>query len=511
MTYCVLARKWRPRQFETVIGQALTTQALQNALISQQLHHAYLFTGTHGTGKTTLARILAKCLNCEMGITPTPCGQCSACIGIDEGRFVDLLEVDAASKTKVEDTRELLDNVPYAPAQGRFKIYLIDEVHMLSNHSFNALLKTLEEPPPHVKFLLATTDPERLPATILSRCLQFHLNLLTPTAIEMHLASILKEENKTTDAGSLSLIAEAANGSMRDALSLLDQAIALCPGGLEENTLTQMLGAVKWENVEPLLIALLQKNNETLMHLLQKVSTWGVHYDRLLQNVLMRLHDMALLQVAPTLALPYKNKLLTLTPLATPEQIHRCYEIGLKGQRYLSYAPSPQVGFEMILLKMLHALEPLSPEKLRENPLSSQNPLLSAQKTSWVHLLEELKLSGAAYLLASNCSMDTYKEDELQLILHPTKKPLIHENYVARIQAALSEYTGKPCRIKIELGISLEKTPEALREEAKHSHQKALTEALHQRKSVRQLKETFGASLMEETVVSNKNTNGENE
>jgi DNA polymerase-3 subunit gamma/tau len=250
MSYLVLARKWRPKDFSDTVGQEHVLRALMNALASGRLHHAYLFAGTRGVGKTTIARVLAKALNCETGITAAPCGECSACREIDEGRFVDLIEVDAASRTKVDDTRDLLDNVQYAPARGRFKVYLIDEVHMLSKSSFNALLKTLEEPPPHVKFLLATTDPQKLPVTVLSRCLQFNLTRLTPRLIQDRLAKICAAEKIEYESGALALVARAADGSLRDALSLLDQAIAYCGGKVEEIPVSKMLGTIDTRQVD---------------------------------------------------------------------------------------------------------------------------------------------------------------------------------------------------------------------------------------------------------------------
>src|SRR5210317_863065 len=253
MSYLVLARKWRPKDFADTVGQEHVLQALINALDSGRLHHAYLFTGTRGVGKTTIARILAKALNCEKGVTSQPCGECSACVEIDEGRFVDLIEVDAASKTKVDDTRDLLDNVQYAPARGRYKVYLIDEVHMLSKSSFNALLKTLEEPPPHVKFLLATTDPQKLPVTVLSRCLQFNLKRMTPRLISERLAHICEAESIEADSAALAIIARAADGSLRDALSLLDQAIAYCGGNVSEAQVAMMLGTIDRGHVVRLL------------------------------------------------------------------------------------------------------------------------------------------------------------------------------------------------------------------------------------------------------------------
>ncbi|MBI5447843.1 MAG: DNA polymerase III subunit gamma/tau, partial [Gammaproteobacteria bacterium] len=294
MTYQVLARKWRPKTFADLIGQDIVVRTLTHALTHQRLHHAYLFTGTRGVGKTTLGRLIAKCMNCEQGISPTPCGQCSICLAIDAGHFVDLIEVDAASRTKVEDTRDLLDNVQYAPAQGRFKIYLIDEVHMLSGHSFNALLKTLEEPPSHVKFLFATTDPDRLPDTVLSRCIQFHLKNMAPDIIAPYLAHILQEEKINFEQTALDRIAYAAEGSMRDALSLLDQAIAFGQGALLEADVKTMLGSLEHDDLMILLEAIAQQDAAQLAQALQQLSLYHCDYAQAAQTLLSLLHHLAL-------------------------------------------------------------------------------------------------------------------------------------------------------------------------------------------------------------------------
>jgi len=296
MGYQVLARKWRPRSFQSMVGQTHVVQALTNAMATERLHHAYLFTGTRGVGKTTLARIVAKCLNCEVGITAQPCGQCHACTDIDQGRFVDLIEVDAASRTRVEDTRELLENVHYAPTQGRFKIYLIDEVHMLSVHSFNALLKTLEEPPSHVKFLLATTDPQKLPVTVLSRCLQFCLKPLTPEFIVGHLEHLLTEEGVSFDQGSLWALARAANGSMRDALSLTDQAIAYSDGQLEEASLLAMLGVMDQHLTRNLLEAVVQGQQAQALAVVAAMAEQSADFAQVLMQLQRLTHQLALVK-----------------------------------------------------------------------------------------------------------------------------------------------------------------------------------------------------------------------
>ncbi|HEY5604653.1 MAG TPA: DNA polymerase III subunit gamma/tau [Gammaproteobacteria bacterium] len=356
MSYQVLARKWRPRNFSELAGQEHVQRALINALESERLHHAFLFTGTRGVGKTTIARILAKSLNCEKGITATPCGECSACTEISEGRFIDLIEVDAASKTKVEDTRDLLENVHYAPSRGRFKVYLIDEVHMLSEKSFNALLKTLEEPPPHVKFLLATTDPQKLPVTILSRCLQFNLKRLPLDLIATHLEKILRQENLKFDSDAIRLIADAADGSMRDALSLLDQAIAYGAGELKEPEVRTMLGTVDRSQVFALLQALGERDAKSLFESIAQLAVHSADFTLVFNELLSLLHRVALCQIAPD-ALdsqhPEQPQIAHIASLLTAEDTQLYYQIGLAGKRDLSLAPNPQLGFEMAMLRML--------------------------------------------------------------------------------------------------------------------------------------------------------------
>jgi DNA polymerase-3 subunit gamma/tau len=363
MSYTVLARKWRPKNFSQLVGQTHVMQALSNALDQQRLHHAYLFTGTRGVGKTTIARIFAKALNCEQGISSQPCGQCSVCQAIDEGRFVDLIEVDAASRTKVEDTREILDNVQYAPTQGRYKVYLIDEVHMLSKSSFNALLKTLEEPPAHVKFLLATTDPHKLPITVLSRCLQFNLLRLTSTQIQQHLAHILDQEGIEFEPTALALIAKSADGSARDSLSLLDQAIAYCGGKIQFQPVQTMLGLVDQGVVQAILQALIDQSSEQVKQILQTLASLGVDYVALLNQVLEALHQIAQSQILGEILedtqLP-SDLLQGFAQNLSPEQVQMYYQIGLLARQDMKLAPDVRVGFEMTLLRML-AFQPMTP------------------------------------------------------------------------------------------------------------------------------------------------------
>nr|MBF0684996.1 DNA polymerase III subunit gamma/tau [Pseudomonas sp.] len=356
MSYQVLARKWRPRSFREMVGQTHVLKALINALDSQRLHHAYLFTGTRGVGKTTIARIIAKCLNCETGISSTPCGQCSVCREIDEGRFVDLIEVDAASRTKVEDTRELLDNVQYAPSRGRFKVYLIDEVHMLSSHSFNALLKTLEEPPPHVKFLLATTDPQKLPVTILSRCLQFSLKNMPPERVVEHLTHVLGAENVPFEEDALWLLGRAADGSMRDAMSLTDQAIAFGEGRVMAEDVRSMLGTLDHGQVYGVLQALLEGDARALLEAVRHLAEQGPDWGGVLAEMLNVLHRVAIAQALPEAVdngQGDRDRVLALAQALPAEDVQFYYQMGLIGRRDLPLAPDPRSGFEMVLLRML--------------------------------------------------------------------------------------------------------------------------------------------------------------
>ncbi len=360
MSYTVLARKWRPHGFQELVGQEHVVRALSNALTQQRLHHAYLFTGTRGVGKTTLARILAKCLNCNEGITAAPCGRCDACQEIDQGRFMDLIEVDAASRTKVDDTRSLLDNAQYAPGKGRFKIYLIDEVHMLSTHSFNALLKTLEEPPEHVKFLLATTDPQKLPVTVLSRCLQFNLHRLGADRIAAHLAHILESEGIASDPPALRALARAADGSVRDALSLLDQAIAYAGGRLTTGDVDAMLGTVNRLQVDDLLSALAAGDADAVWQVLTAWRQRSPDYSGLLDALALRLQAIAFQQTFGHLTEDEEPIETSLLDALSPAALQVYYQICLLGKRDLYLAPDPASGFEMVVLR-LHAFRPQSP------------------------------------------------------------------------------------------------------------------------------------------------------
>jgi DNA polymerase III subunit gamma/tau len=395
MSYQVLARKWRPNKFAELVGQEHVVTAISNALDNDRLHHAYLFTGTRGVGKTTIARIFSKSLNCERGLGSRPCGECSTCVEIEQGNFIDLLEIDAASRTKVEDTRELLDNVQYRPSRGRYKVYLIDEVHMLSKHSFNALLKTLEEPPPHVKFLLATTDPQKLPVTILSRCLQFNLKALSRSQISQQLVHILAQEKIANETEALSQLARAAQGSMRDALSLTDQAIAQGNGQVSLAIVTAMLGLMDKNKVLKLLHAILQKENSEVLQIVEQMAVQAADYAQVLAELMSLLHQVALTQLVPEackLETVAAKAIYELAKAVTPEHVQLLYQIALTGKKDLPYAAEPRIGLEMTLLRMLA----FSPSQLTLAPLeiAALSAQVAAQQT-----IPSVKSEGVAQLV----------------------------------------------------------------------------------------------------------------
>ena len=505
MSYLVLARKWRPKTFEEVTGQEITIKTLTHSLSTEQLHQAYLFTGSRGVGKTTLGRILAKCLNCEIGITPTPCGHCSACVEIDEGRFVDLIEVDAASRTKVEDTRELLDNVQYAPAKGRFKVYLIDEVHMLSGHSVNAFLKTLEEPPAHIKFLLATTDPQKLPATILSRCLRFHLSLLTIEQMVEHMSNILKTEKVAHEQEALHLIAQAATGSMRDALSLLDQAIALGSGKVSTDLTRVMLGFVESQYIIQILENIYHQKADALFSIITQLSKLGVNYSTLLADITSTLHEIAVFQVLS----PEFSSSSAIAPLATllsKETVQLYYQIALIGQRDLLLAPSPRIGFEMTLLRMMafkfnSADTPIVLTPKAQAIAHSAQKAPSAAAFLWEQVLPLLELTGAARLLAENCVFDKVVENIFSFILSPKNQPLLTDKYVQRIAQALSVYIQKETHVKIEIRKAETKTPAEFFLEQKEQKKASIKNSLDEAKEIKKIKQAFNAELVNHSIM----------
>lgn len=525
MSYQVLARKWRPRDFEQMVGQAHVRRALANALVQGRLHHAYLFSGTRGVGKTTVARILAKCLNCEQGVTATPCGVCSACREIDEGRFVDLIEVDAASRTKVEDTRELLDNVQYAPTRGRYKVYLIDEVHMLSGHSFNALLKTLEEPPPHVKFLLATTDPQKLPVTILSRCLQFNLKRLPTQAIAQHLRYVLEQEGIAADEAALAELARCAEGSMRDALSLLDQAVAFGNGEVHAADVSQMLDSVSGEHLQALIAALGQRSAGQTMDAVAKLAEHAVDFDEVLAELLSLLHQAAVVQQVPEVADTDNEGFQWASLLAqslSPEDIQLHYQIALIGRRDLPLAPDPRAGFEMVLLRML-SFAPLSPagvtapsttETGAASPSASATPTVQVDEQApavhprippcaeldWSALVNQLGLTGVTYALASNCSLRSRQPGEVVLVLGMQHAEIRTKNAEQRLQAVLRDYFSEDLVLKIEIAAHATATPAQTVERQQLERQRAAERTVENDPVVKGLKAHFGATVIHGSV-----------
>ncbi|MEK5752343.1 DNA polymerase III subunit gamma/tau [Acinetobacter variabilis] len=412
--YQVLARKYRPRNFNELVGQNHVSRALTSALERGRLHHAYLFTGTRGVGKTTIARILAKCLNCEIGITSTPCEVCPTCTAVNEGRFIDLIEIDAASRTKVEDTRELLDNVPYAPTQGRFKVYLIDEVHMLSTHSFNALLKTLEEPPEHVKFLFATTDPQKLPITVISRCLQFTLRPLAVDEITEHLGNILTKESIQADQDAIWQIAESAQGSLRDALSLTDQAIAYGQGAIQHQDVKDMLGLIDRTIIYDLILAIHQNQKARVSELLLQFRQQALDVSLVLDQLISTLHELALLQYLPDLSLKYSaeinQKIMQLSALISAQDLQLYYQIACKGRADLQLAVTQEQGFEMTVLRLL-AFRPLQPNEIPTNTAQIQQavPAASAPQQNQITQQESAPVAQAA---VEDFSLDAGYEDD---------------------------------------------------------------------------------------------------
>ena len=522
MSYLVLARKWRPRKFDELVGQDHVRRALTNALDSGRIHHAFLFTGTRGVGKTTIARIFAKALNCERGVSSTPCGECGACRDIDAGRFVDLLEVDAASRTKVDDTRELLDNVQYSPARGRYKVYLIDEVHMLSAHSFNALLKTLEEPPPHVKFLLATTDPQKLPITVLSRCLQFHLRRLPPQQIIERLTQIAQAEKVEFEPGALRAIARGAEGSMRDALSLLDQVLAFGGGRALEAEARSLLGTLDRRHVETILTALAAGDGKTLMQSVAMLDERAPDYHQALGELAGALQRMSLLQVLPELqtdAVDEDGALSALAARFAPEDLQLCYQIAIMSRRDLDYAPDARGGFEMALLRML-AFRPLSTADDEPRPAGRATTRRTAgaatvampantgaaappaveSASEWPAMLAALDLQGPARQLANHCVLTSRSGDVLRLRLDRSGEMFRRPQLEQKLAQALSTQQGRPLRIEISVSDVAEDTPARRQALVSDERLRAAEEAIETDPAVRAMREVFGATVQPGSV-----------
>jgi len=561
VSYQVLARKWRPQNFQELVGQEHVQRALVNALNDDRLHHAYLFTGTRGVGKTTIARIFSKSLNCETGITSTPCGVCSTCREIAEGRYVDLIEVDAASRTGVDDTRELLENVQYAPTRGRYKVYLIDEVHMFSKSSFNALLKTLEEPPPHVKFLLATTDPQKLPVTILSRCLQFNLKRLPVSLIISHLQHVLTQEKVDYNVTALQLIAEAADGSMRDALSLLDQALAFGGGAVKEQEVRDMLGTVSRDKVIRLLQALLLRDAAQSLSVVAELAELSPDFESVLAELLTLLHHMSLAKTVPEALDEFvsaRETLLQLSEQVSAEDLHLFYQIALIGRRDLPLSPDARSGFEMILLRML-AFRPASadadgvvrsstqpqnqslaqpaqvtPKDRAQSStsattrrtavagsgadsiigndavtLSTQTVAKPAAKAEpgqsvsddWRKIVDALGLGGLVKQLAINCTVKKRDGKNILLQIETGHANLINPKAKQRLQQALGEYFNIEAQLEIEVvnTISGESPAQTVQRETEQRQQQAVR-SINEDSFTQTLKESFNAEIIPGSV-----------
>lgn len=554
MSYQVLARKWRPATFADMVGQSHVLQVLTNALDNDRLHHAYLFTGTRGVGKTTLARILAKCLNCEQGVSSTPCGECSACVSIDEGRFIDLIEVDAASRAKVDETRDLMDNVQYAPSVGRYKVYLIDEVHMFSGHSFNALLKTLEEPPPHVKFLLATTESKKIPVTILSRCLQFNLKHLSVEQIETQLEKVLDQESIESDAVSRRLIAKSADGSLRDGLSLLDQAIAYGDGCLQEKQVRTMLGTIDSLDLKELLEALVAGDAQSVLQCTDHMAEHNPDYDSVLVEILSTLQKISICQIlqddAPCKSvdlgdLEQDEMIKELSQRISKEDVQLYYQVGILGRKDLPLAPDPRTGFEMTLIRML-AFRPagvatpktsatrleekssdakVSEAKINEVCEAKENAYANSEKprlhddaeesktnnisksnlesedaVNWESIIDEMSLLGLVKELAGHCALKEYKEGRFHLVLSPDKEHLLNQTQKARLTKALVMRFGKETQLKISIEELEAETPAQKRVREETEKQQVAESSLKEDANIKAMEEIFGATLNKKSI-----------
>ena len=542
----VLARKWRPKTFAQLAGQEHVAKALANALSQNRLHHAYLFTGTRGVGKTTIARIFAKALNCATGITPTPCGECSACKEIDSGRFIDLIELDAASNTQVDNMRELLESALYAPTSGRFKVYIIDEVHMLSKSAFNAMLKTLEEPPGHVKFILATTDPQKIPVTVLSRCLQFNLKQLPPALIASHLQYVLEQEQIPFEPAAVNLIARAAQGSMRDALSLMDQAIAFSACKIEESMVRTMLGAIDQSYLFDLLAALRDRSGTALLEISDNMAARSVAFDAALQELATLLHRVALAQNVPqTIAEdePERARLLELAQAFTLEDVQLFYQIAIHGRDEIDLAPDEYAGFTMTLLRMLAfapAREMAQPTLAAPVAVPQQNakPATQARKAApagkpdsicgasndipaaavsieavpgseaapdgqldWGVLLAQLNIQGMAQQLAKHCVLQSLSDGQITLRLSEKQKHLqANKMATGKLQEALRDYFARPMKLNIVFGENEFATPAVVEQQAKELRQQEACDSIERDSFVREAQAELDARLIVESI-----------
>jgi DNA polymerase III subunit gamma/tau len=542
----VLARKWRPKNFAQLAGQEHVVQALSNALTQNRLHHAYLFTGTRGVGKTTIARIFAKSLNCLNGITATPCGVCSACTEIDSGRFIDLIELDAASNTQVDNMRELLESALYAPTSGRFKVYIIDEVHMLSKSAFNAMLKTLEEPPAHVKFILATTDPQKIPVTVLSRCLQFNLKQLPPALILTHLQYVLEQEAIPFEMGALALVARAAQGSMRDALSLMDQAIAYSDSRVEEATVRNMLGAIDQSYLYDLLQTLRAHDGAGLLRIADDMAIRSMAFDAALQDLATLLHRIALAQTVPEAIAedePERVRLLQLAQQFSAEEVQLFYQIAIHGRNEINLAPDEYAGFTMTLLRMLAFMPAAAaaatgsiseraattvvaktkavavPAAVPAKPAAAATvadkavapkpvavpvgtPAAGNAPLDWNVLLAQLNVQGMARELAKNCVLGSFVDGKISLSIAPQHKQFLTNKMAQdKLQASLSDYFAQPIRLTLSIGTpGSEATPAAAEQQEKQVRQQAASDAISQDPFVLEAKAQLDAQIVENSI-----------
>ncbi|HEY6822153.1 MAG TPA: DNA polymerase III subunit gamma/tau [Burkholderiales bacterium] len=523
MSYQVLARKWRPRDFAGLVGQEHVVRALRHALEQKRLHHAYLFTGTRGVGKTTLARILAKCLNCETGITPDPCGKCSACVEIDGGRFVDLLEVDAATNTKVDEMRQLLETAQYAPTRGRFKVYVIDEVHMLSSSAFNAMLKTLEEPPEHLKFILATTDPQKIPVTVLSRCLQFSLKQMPAPAITGYLRRVLGEEKLAFEAEALPLIARGASGSMRDALSLLDQAIAHGGGKVSAANVAEMLGTLDQTYLLRIVESLAAQDGSALLRLADEMQERSLSFDTALADLASLLMRMALAQAVPDALddeMPEKARIASLAAAIDPELVQLHYQIALQGREDLPLAPDEHAGFLMTLLRML-AFRPEGagpalaiPKATRAAQAPKAAPAAASAPASppatpgvaamgsedWPSLVQQLPVTGAARELARNAELRGRVNNTFDLTVPKAKAYLAERSYQEKLKAALEQHLGAAVTVKVAVGEVSGPTAAAIEAGERNARQAEAARAVQSDGFVRDLVNMFDGKVIDSTI-----------
>jgi DNA polymerase-3 subunit gamma/tau len=542
MSYQVLARKYRPRSFDTLVGQTHVVQALKNALDQKRLHHAYLFTGTRGVGKTTLARILAKSLNCKKGIGSAPCGICSACAEIDQGRYVDLIEVDAASNTQVDSMRDLLDNAQYAPTQGQFKVYIIDEVHMLSKSAFNAMLKTLEEPPEHVKFILATTDPQKVPVTVLSRCMQFNLKQMHSHAISEYLEKILKEEAIKYEINAIYLIAKSANGSMRDALSILDQGIAYCGGTIEEATIKKMLGTIDQSYLFNLIHAITEQDGLKAFEIAKEMNERNLSFDVALNDLANLIQSISVTQAIPEsleASSLDREEVIALTKKINAEQLQLLYQIVILGRRDLYLAPEEFAGFSMTLLRMLSfapqdgitsktgaptkkeiptylaksetismsssassdALEIKKKIKvIDENADEERNEVITFNG-NWRELVDQLKL-GLVKSLAQQSELVSFKNNEMILSIADEHKHLLNETYQKKLESSLSDHFNQRIKLVI-LQKGANNSPLKQKQEERSTLMKTTEEAILQDQFVQSLLTEFNAEIIPSSIKPN--------